>query len=231
TEIERYIRQVGGARVAPQLDPGALAASLEQFDFAQPMPVIEALASAVEGLWQHQVHTPHPRYFGLFNPAPTTMGIAADALVATFNPQIAAWSHNPFAAEVERHLIAAFASRFGYSPESSDGVFTSGGAEANHSALLCALASRCPNYSRGGTRALPAQPVVYVSSQSHDSVFKAARLCGLGTDHVRILPVGADLRLAPSTVAKAIQQDRAAGLQPLFLAATAGTTSTGMVDP
>src|SRR4029079_9022625 len=104
-------------------------------------------------------HTPHPSYFGLFNPAPATMSVAADALVAAFNPQIAAWSHSPFAAEVERHLVRALGRRFGYTD--GDGAFCSGGAEANHTALLAALASSFPVFAERGLRALTAQPVLY----------------------------------------------------------------------
>jgi glutamate/tyrosine decarboxylase-like PLP-dependent enzyme len=231
TEIERYLRLVPSARVAPALDPEALRQLLAPFDFAAPLPPAEAVQFATENLWRHQVHTPHPRYFGLFNPSPTTMGVAADALVAAFNPQIAAWSHSPFAAEVERHLVIAFAARFGFPAASADGVFTSGGAEANHTALLCALTHAYAEYSAGGARALPQPPAVYVSSLSHHSLVKAARLCGLGTDAVRVLPVDAGLRLSPAAVAEAMRRDRAAGLRPLMLTATLGTTSTGTLDP
>ncbi|MGN6592362.1 MAG: pyridoxal phosphate-dependent decarboxylase family protein [Terriglobales bacterium] len=231
TEIERYLRLIPTAPVAPALDPAALRALLAPFDFAQPLAPAEALQFAVEGLWRHQVHTPHPRYFGLFNPAPTTMGVAADALVAAFNPQIAAWSHSPFAAEVERHLVLALAVKFGYDPASSDGVFTSGGAEANHTALLCALTHTFPEYAAGGARALPQPPTVYVSSLSHHSVVKAARLCGLGTDAVRVLPADSSLRLDPAAVAAAIRRDRAAGFRPLLLVSTLGATGTGTMDP
>ncbi|HUX66906.1 MAG TPA: aminotransferase class V-fold PLP-dependent enzyme [Terriglobales bacterium] len=231
TEIERYQRQVAGARVAPALDPGALRQALAAFDFQSPLPPPEALAFAVRGLWEQQVHTPHPRYFGLFNPAPTTMGIVADALVAAFNPQMAAWSHNPFATEVERHLVHALGARFGYPAASLDGVFCSGGAEANHTALLAALTHAFPEFARGGLRALPAPPTVYVSRLSHDSVLKAARLCGLGTDCVRVLEVDAAWRLAPAAVAAAVSRDRAAGARPAFLVATAGATATGVMDP
>lgn len=231
TEIERYLRQVPAARVAPDLDAGALRRELARFDFNTPLAASEALEIAVEGLWRHQVHVAHPRYFGLFNPASTTMGIVADALVAAFNPQIAAWSHSPYAAEVERHLIGAVASRFGYRAPDLDGVFCAGGAEANHTAVLCALTHMFPAYGAGGARALAAAPAIYVSALSHDSIRKAARLCGLGTDAVRALPPDASLRLRAATVREAIARDRAAGLRPMMLVATAGATATGVLDP
>ena len=231
TEIERYLRLVPTAPVAPALDPAALRELLAPFDFAAPLTPAAAVQFATENLWRHQVHTPHPRYFGLFNPAPTTMGVAADALVAAFNPQIAAWSHSPFAAEVERHLVLAVAAKFGYDPATADGVFTSGGAEANHTALLCALTQAYPEYSAAGVRALPQPPAVYVSALSHHSIVKAARLCGLGTDSVRVLPVDGSLRLSPTRIAETMRRDRAAGFRPLMLVATLGTTATGTIDP
>ncbi len=228
---EAYIRDVETLPVAPELDPRVLRALLAEWDFATPSAPERAVAFAVEGLTRHQVHTPHPRYFGLFNPAPTAAGIAADTLVAAFNPQMAAWSHNPFAAEVERHLVLALAERFGYAREQADGTFCSGGAEANHTAVLAALAHRFPAYARDGLRALEAQPVLYVSSDAHHSLLKAARLCGLGTRAVRVLPTGADLRLDPADVARRVREDRAAGLAPFLVAGTAGTTAAGVVDP
>lgn len=226
--IERYWLEVASLPVAPALDLEALRRQLGSFDFAAPMPPEAALQVAVGGLRRHQVHTPHPRYFGLFNPAPTAMGVLADALVAAFNPQIAAWSHNPFAAEVERHLIRALGIAFGYPAASVDGVFTSGGAEANHTALLCALTEKLPDYGRDGVRAAKQPLAIFVSALSHDSVLKAARLCGLGTRSVHAVPVDDDLRLTPAALEQALA---AAGpAQPVMIVATAGSTSAGVVD-
>ena len=116
----------------------------------------------VHNLWQYQTHTPHPRYFGLFNPAPTTMGIAADTLVAAFNPQLAAWSHSPLSIEIEQHVIRLLGARFGYDPASTDGAFTSGGAEARdlppvQSGPIPTLMSEAPT-SEGGENRCPHSP-------------------------------------------------------------------------
>jgi glutamate/tyrosine decarboxylase-like PLP-dependent enzyme len=230
-EIEAYTATVSERPVAPRLDHGALSASLAPFDFSRPVPPDEALRFAVKGLSEQQVHTPHPRYFGLFNPAPTTMGIAADALVAAFNPQVAAWSHNPFAAEVEAHLVRAFGARFGYPPDEVDGVFASGGAEANHTGLLTALVNGFPAFAEGGVRALGREPVLYVSAEAHHSFAKAARLSGLGTRAVRPVAVDASLRMDSRCLAAKVAEDRAEGRAPFMVAATAGTTSAGAIDP
>jgi glutamate/tyrosine decarboxylase-like PLP-dependent enzyme len=229
--IETYAREIDKSRVTPELDLGKIRSLLKPFDFRQPMDPLAALEVAVESLWRFQVHTPHPRYYGLFNPAPTTMGIAADALVAAFNPQLAAWSHSPEASEIEMHLVQAFGRRFGYDPGSIDGTFASGGAEANHTGVLAALVNSFTEFASAGVRAVRAQPVFYISSEGHHSFQKAARLSGIGTDAVREIKVGKDLRIDLDSLRAAIAEDRAAGLAPFLLVATAGTTSSGIVDP
>jgi glutamate/tyrosine decarboxylase-like PLP-dependent enzyme len=229
--VETYTTGVGDARVAPELAVEKIREALAHFDFERPVPPLEALDFAVEGLWRWQVHTPHPRYFGLFNPAPTTMGIAGDAVVAAFNPQIAAWSHNPMAAEVEQHLIRAFARRFGFDPARAEGHFTSGGAEANHTALSVAVTRAFPEVGRRGLLALRSQPVLYVSLEAHHSFLKAARLAGLGTEAVREVRVDASLRMIPEDLRARIREDREAGLAPFLVVATVGSTGAGAVDP
>jgi glutamate/tyrosine decarboxylase-like PLP-dependent enzyme len=228
--IEHYQASVGEGQIGPaSLDPRPLQRKLEAISFEEPLEPVEAIRFAVEGLSAYQVHTPHPRYFGLFNPAPTTMGIAADALVAAFNPQMAAWSHNPFAAETEQYLIRSFGARFGYRNRVA-GTFASGGAEANLTAVICALVARFPEFSANGLRALAANPVFYVSEQAHHSFVKAARCCGLGTNAVRQVKVTPDLAMDMEALRRQIRSDRGQGLVPFLLVATAGTTSAGAFD-
>lgn len=229
--IEEYATRVNTTRVSPVLDPERIRSLLQPFDFEQALDPMEAVDFVVQGLWQHQVHTPHRRYFGLFNPAPTTMGIAADTLVAAFNPQMAAWSHSPLAAEIERHLIRSMGHRLGYDPSHTDGTFCSGGAEANHTAMLAALVSKFPQFARGGLRILESQPVLYVSNQAHHSFLKAARFCGLGTDAVREIPVNGNLQMDTKGLSLQIAKDRDADVAPLMVVATAGTTGAGVIDP
>ncbi len=228
--LEGYAEDVAELPVAPPADPQAVRARLAEIDFARPLSPPAAIDWTVEQLRRFQVHTPHPRYFGLFNPAPTTMGIAADALVAGFNPQLAAWSHNPFAAEVERFLVQAFGERFGWRREETEGTFASGGAEANHTGLLVALGEAFAEFSTSGLRAVAGQPVLYTSAEGHHSVLKAARLAGLGTAAVRAIAVDASLRLDVDALEGAIAADRAAGDRPFLVVATAGTTNAGVVD-
>ena len=229
--IEKYLTEIETARAAPLLNVEKVRATLAGCDFAKPVNALEAIDFVSGQLWEHLVHNGHPRYFGLFNPAATTMGIVADALVAAFNPQLAAWSHSPFPIEVENHLLRAFGQRFGYDPAEMDGTFCSGGSEANHTALLTALTNAFPEFNAGGARALPTQPVFYISSQGHHSFLKAAKMSGIGTDAVREIPLAEDLKMDLTKLAEQIAADKSAGLYPLMIVGTAGATSTGVVDP
>jgi len=187
-QAESYFREVGSLPVAPVLDQANLRGVLDGFSFDEPGSRMDVLQNFTKQLQKHQVHTSHPCYFGLFNPAPTFMGILGDLITATLNPQLAAWSHSPLAVETERRMIHAFAAKFGF-PENADGCLTSGGAEANLTALLCALTERWPEVLNVGLQAIGAKPVFYASAESHHSFLKAARTAGLGSGVLRTVPV------------------------------------------
>jgi glutamate/tyrosine decarboxylase-like PLP-dependent enzyme len=229
--IEEYITGIRKLPVSADPSPDSVRSLLSGMDFSQPMAPEDAVRFAAESLAATQVHTPHPRYYGLFNPTPATMGIAADAMVAAFNPQLAVWKHNPFAVEVEQHLMRAFGSRFGYDPAKTDGTLTSSGSEANHTALLASLAHHFPELEQEGLRGLRAQPVFYVSAESHHSFHKATRHCGLGSKSVRDIPVDANLRMEIAALESAILEDRRNGFAPFLVVGTAGTTNAGAIDP
>lgn len=229
--IERYLESVPGMRVTPRTGPAEVRAHVEQLSFERPVAPEQALAHLAAGLDRYQVHTPHPCYFGLFNPAPATMGIAADALVAAYNPQMATWTHSPMGVEVERYLLRSLGARFGYATEEVDGTFASGGAEANHTAVQVALHTAFPDAGVQGLASLPGRPVLYVSSEAHHSLHKAARVSGLGEAAVRQVPVDRHLGMQPAALARMVADDRAAGRAPFLMVGTAGTTSAGTIDP
>ncbi len=229
--IEGYAAGIDARPVTVDVSPEEVRKLLATADFSRPLVPLDALTLAAEGLARTQVHPAHPRYFGLFNPAPTTMGIVGDALVAALNPQLAVWKHSPFGVEVEQHLIRAFASRFSYDPETADGTFCTGGSEANHTALLSALTNAFPEMEKVGLRGLPHSPVFYLSAESHHSFHKAARLCGLGTEALREIGVDSRLRMKTDLLESVIKEDRRRGFAPFLIVGTAGTTNAGAIDP
>jgi aromatic-L-amino-acid/L-tryptophan decarboxylase len=228
-QIERHLEEVGERRVAPELTYGELERRLGRFDFGAPVPLDELVEAASGLLGEGIVHTSHPRYFGLFNPAPTFAGVLADALVAAFNPQLAATSHAPAAVAIERHVLSFLGDCLGL--PGAAGSFTSGGAEANLTGLLVALERHFPEATEQGIAAVEGRPTFYVSGEAHGSFVKAARMTGLGQSAARSVPVSGDLTLDVAALRTAVERDRVAGERPFLVVATAGTTAAGIVDP
>ncbi|WP_116127176.1 pyridoxal phosphate-dependent decarboxylase family protein [Lewinella sp. IMCC34183] len=229
-QLEDYYAHTRKLRVAPHLDPETVRAAARDFDFSTPVEPATAVRVVLDNLRKFQVHVPHPMYYGLYNPRASFPSILADMIAAYFNPQLAAWSHSPFAAEVERYLVSAYGTRFGFPGELTDGTFTSGGAEANLTAVCCAINHRFSDYSRRGFRAFGGDPVVYCSDQAHHSVVKAARTVGLGLDAVAEIAADEQLRMSVPKLRQRIVADREAGKIPVLVVATAGTTGTAAID-
>ena len=231
-EIAAFRRDIRTLPVLPDITPERLRAELEpRYTFDRPMPLEEVTADVMRLLRAYQIHVTHPRYFGLFNPQVREAGIVADTLAALYNPQLAVWSHSPAAYELERLALRAFARRIGWDPDPMLAQFTSGGAEANLCAAMCALAHLHPAWSQEGVAALDTRPAIYVSTESHHSFVKIARMAGLGTAQVREAPVTPRLQLDPAALEQMITEDRAAGRSPLLVVGTAGTTAAGIIDP
>ena len=229
--IVSYSHDVRSRRVGANFNQSDVLEFLSGLNFEKPWDPQRAIRFAVEMSSQFQTQIAHPRYFGLFDPPPTTMGIIGEALAAAFNPQLSAWTQSPGAVELERMIIGLFAEKFGYARSLSDGTFTSGGAEATHTAVITALTNAFPDFSRHGVRALSGAPVLYVSMEAHHSVVKAARACGLGSESVRRVEVDDHLRMEPAALKEMIRADRQAGLLPFLVVATLGTTNSGAIDP
>jgi glutamate/tyrosine decarboxylase-like PLP-dependent enzyme len=164
----------------------------------------------------------HPGYFAYIPACGTFPGALGDFMASAMNLDVGTWAQSAGPSRVELVVLDWFKHWIGY-PDEAAGVLVSGGSAANMTALACARE----------TLLGPVSPraVAYVSDQAHSSLARAARALGFGPDELRVLPAGADGRMRPETVAAAIDADARAGHKPLFVAAAAGTTSTGAVDP
>jgi aromatic-L-amino-acid decarboxylase len=177
-------------------------------------------------------HVPSANYFGLMNPAPAYMAVLAEALVAALNPQLATMARSHLASRIEAETLGWIAQRLGWKhPASCGGSFTSGGNEANFSALALALTHRFPGWIEEGLIGLAVQPVFYASAEAHHSIEKSLGLLGVGRKSLRRIPANARAEMDTAALAAQIEADRAAGYLPLCVIATAGTTSSGAIDP
>ena len=227
------------AAAAIRVNQGPVAASeglhaldhdLRAFDFASPRRLDDLLHWTIRQLEHGLVHVTHPRYLGLFNPAPSFPSECADRIAAAFNPQLATATTSPAAVAIESHVIAAVASRAGL-PPGTTGHFTNGGSEANGAALVCALTHAHPGFAAEGARCFSGRPSFYVSADCHLAWIKLAHAAGIGRAAVRFVRTDGAGRMDPGALADAIGTDRTQGGQPFMVAATAGTTNAGMIDP
>jgi glutamate/tyrosine decarboxylase-like PLP-dependent enzyme len=231
-EIEGFTTGVRDLPVLRQVTPAEVRTELEShYTFEKPIPLETLTADVIRLLRAWTTHATHPRYFGLFNPSVRPACIVADALVALYNPQLAVWSHAPAANEIERLTLRAFTEALGFAPEDVLANFTTGGAEANLSAVLAALAHHFPGFAESGAAGLKSRPAIYLTSESHHSFVKIARMTGLGTDALHEVSVTGHFTLDVDALARRIQADLEEGRSPLMVVGTAGTTGAGLIDP
>jgi glutamate/tyrosine decarboxylase-like PLP-dependent enzyme len=201
-----------------------------RYDFHQTMPLEEVVNDVEKMLRTWQVQVTHPRYFGLFNPSVTLASVVADTLVAMYNSQLANWRTSPAANEIERHTLGWLAEKFGL-PRNCIATFTSGGTEANLSAVVVALTRAFPDYGEHGVRHLKATPSIYLTAEAHNGYNKIAHMTGLGRRALRIVTTDSDLKMNLGELQRCVAEDRNNGFLPFMVIGTAGTTATGVIDP
>lgn len=229
--MERLESDIASGPIVPTVTPQAIRDYLSlHYDFGKPWDLDELGADVERMLRTWQVHVTHPRYFGLFNPSVTLASVVADTLVAMYNPQLASWRSSPAANEMERHVLAWLADKFGL-PTNTAATFTSGGAEANLSGVVVALTRTYPDYGEYGLRCLRATPTIYLSGEAHHSFNKIAHITGLGRKALRTVATDCDLRMDLADLARRVAEDRKSGLAPFLVVGAAGTTAAGAIDP
>jgi len=166
----------------------------------------------------------HPGFFAYVSSSIDPVGVLADALVSALNQNLPAWRSAPIPVQFERTVVAWLAHSVGFA--SPHGSLTSGGSMANLTGLATAL--RTAEIAHGCTRE---RLVVYLTSQTHFSLQKAAMILGV-TEAQRVqIPIDGDRRMIPRALRERIIRDRSAGLVPACVCLSAGTTNTGAIDP
>jgi glutamate/tyrosine decarboxylase-like PLP-dependent enzyme len=159
-------------------------------------------------------HNAHPRFFGYVASPGAAVASAASLIQAALNINVTGWRSGPVATEMEKVVVRWLGEMIGYRP--GMGLLVSGGSMAN----LCGLAAARESRGKGA---------VYCTEETHFSVKKGVRLLGMGP--LRVVPVDAGQRMDVGELARMVREDRAAGLAPGVVIASAGTAGTGAVDP
>lgn len=228
--VEELDCEIAGGPIFPRVTPQEIRSHLARYDFTQPVALDAICADVNRMLRTWHVQVTHPRYFGLFNPSVTFASVVADTLVAMYNPQLATWRTSPAANEIERHTLAWLASKFGF-PENASASFTTGGAEANLTAVIVALTKAFPEYGEAGLRHLDGTPALYVTAEANHSFNKIVHMTGLGRRALRVVATDSNLRMDVADLARQVAADRKDGFLPFMVSGTVGTTAAGVIDP
>ena len=157
----------------------------------------------------------HPRFFGWVQGPGVPLANMADMLASAINPHMGGFNQAPALVE---HQVVGWMSELLDFPPTSSGLILSGGSMANLTALAVARTAR------------PEGTAVYCSKETHNWVRKAAKLMGLGGSAIHVVPVDSEFRIDVAKLSQAVEEDRAKGIKPMAVIATAGTVNTGATD-
>ena len=231
--VGRYFADPGRYPVLPRVAPGDVRAQLPPSPPPNAEPLGEALADAERVLVPGLTQWNHPGFFAYFANSSTAAGTLGELLAAALNVNAMLWKTAPAATELElvavdwlRQLLGLGEGWHGHINDTASSGTLVALAAAREADPALAVRER----GTAGRADLPALRV-YCSEHAHSSVDKAAITLGIG--HANVVKVGADaaLRMRPDLLARAVAEDRARGMRPLAVVATAGTTSTAAVDP
>ena len=189
----------------------------------------ELLDEATRLLFRHSLFNGHPRFFGYITSSPAPIGALGDLLASAVNQNVGAWRLSPMATEIEAQTVRWIAEMIGFPGDG--GLLVSGGNMANFVCVLAARSAKVPDSRTSGLRGMTAPLYIYASTETHTWIQKAADQFGLGTDAIRWIGTDAQQRMDVAALEKHITADRASGGLPMLVVGTAGSVSTGVVDP
>jgi aromatic-L-amino-acid/L-tryptophan decarboxylase len=230
--IANYFEGIERFPVLAQVEPGALIAKLppEPPEAGESMEAI--LADVDRLIVPALTHWSHPGFFAYFATSTSAPGIFGEMLSAAFDTKALLWRAAPAAQELEEVTLSWLRQMIGL-PEAFSGIIYDTASVSTLHAIAAAregLDLRVREDGMSGRADLPLLRV-YESEQAHSSVEKCVITLGLGQRSLRKIPTDADFRMDPAALARAIEEDRAAGHLPFCVVATVGTTSTSSIDP
>ncbi|MBD3402359.1 aminotransferase class V-fold PLP-dependent enzyme [candidate division GN15 bacterium] len=189
------------------------------------------LQRATHLLRDHSLFNSHPRFWGYITAPAAPLGILGDLLASAMNPNCGGWALSPMASEIEAQTVRWIGELIGFPADG--GLMVSGGNMANFVGFLAARSARFGETVRtaGMGSGDFATCRMYTSAETHTWVQKAADLFGFGTDAIRWIETDGRQRMKVTALRQAIEADRAEGHRPFLVIGTAGSVSTGAIDP
>ena len=219
--------------VTPHESPGVVREAIGTGSLPEDgMEAGQLLEDTAHLLFNHSLFNGHPRFMGMITSSAAPISALGDFLAAAVNPNIGSWALAPVATEIEAQTIRWLAEMIGY-PTDCGGLLVSGGNMGNFVGLLTARKAkatwdiRATGLAGGDGDKLR----LYTSKETHTWIHKAADLFGLGLNAIRWIPTDEQQRMNPHALRSQILEDIAQGNKPFLVIGTAGTVSTGAVDP
>jgi aromatic-L-amino-acid decarboxylase len=191
----------------------------------EPRGVHQVSAELCKLILPYGTGNTHPRFWGWVHGSGTAGGMLAEMAAAAINANCGGRDHG--AIHVEKCVVAWMAQWFGF-PETAGGLLVTGSSMANLLGLAAARNRAVKNVRRDGLNR--ACLTGYVSREGHSCVTKAFELLGLGRNALRRIRTDQDFAMNLDRLRAEVKQDRADGLQPFCVVATAGTVNTGASD-
>jgi glutamate/tyrosine decarboxylase-like PLP-dependent enzyme len=224
------LERLPGEPIAHDVVPGEVADALALPIPEDPMPVPDLVEHLRELVFGQSVYLGHPGFLAYICGAGTVPAAATELIAAGLNPCLGGYRLGPGAAEIELHLTRWLANRFGM-PDSAGGLVMTGGAMANFVGLKCARDDKLGVEVREHGVAAAGPVAFYASEEAHVVIRRAADMLGLGAGSVRVIPIDGDQRMRADALEAAMEADAQSGVRPLAVCGTAGSTTTGSIDP
>jgi aromatic-L-amino-acid decarboxylase len=177
-------------------------------------------------LIDHSLFNGHPKFWGYITSSAAPIGMLAELLAAAINPNVGAWSLSPVASEIEHQTVRWIAEMVGY-PTDCGGILVTGGNMANFVGFLAARHAKTQKNSVTDLHSLR----LYASDETHTWIHKAVDMYGLGKESVRWISTNSDQKIDLDLLHQQIEKDINDGLDPFMVVGTAGSVSTGVIDP
>ncbi len=229
--LDDMIDYLSGIRERPvwQPIPDAVRSTFQAGLPHEPGSLSDAHERFMNDILPYAVGNSHPGFMGWVHGGGNPVGMLAEMLAAGLNANLG--GRNQIPVEVERQVVQWVREMLGFSEEAS-GLFVTGTSMANLIAVWVARVAMLGTAVRkDGIAPNGSKLVAYTSAGAHGCITQAMDLAGLGSAALRIIPMNAAFEIDMALLEEAIAKDRAAGLQPFFIAATAGSVDVGAIDP
>ncbi|MDP3003534.1 MAG: aminotransferase class I/II-fold pyridoxal phosphate-dependent enzyme [Bacteroidales bacterium] len=225
-----YMENIENYPVKSSVGPGEIFSKIPDSPPTYPESFDSIIKDIDEIIMPGITHWQSPNFFAYFPANTSPPSILAEMLIATLGSQCMIWETSPAAAELEEKMMIWLRDLIGL-PSGFEGVIQDTASTATLAAIITAR-EKITNFSINSEGAEHAGTLkVYCSDQTHSSVEKAVKICGIGRKNLVKISVKEDFSMDPEKLKEAIIHDKESGHISCCVVATIGTTGTTAVDP